>query len=344
MFKHLTWTDRLMIEKGLRHGLTMKEIAKSIHFSERTVYYEVKRGRYDHVVGNTWEIEDRYSPDKAQARYDRNKTAKGRDLKIGNNHKLAQFIEDKIINERYSPAAVAAEIKRRESEFGITIGEKTIYNYIRKGVFLRLVSKHLPNKGKQPKRKYHRVVRAAAAPFGESIDTRPSEVDERGSFGHWEMDTVVGKAGTRPVLLVLSERLTRQEIIIPMPDKQMASTVKALDGLERRYGAKWTSMFRSITVDNGSEFFDVHGIERSVLHPGQRRTHLYFCHPYRASERGTNENTNKLIRRWLPKGTDFRKVTRAHIKKIEAWINNYPREVLGFLTSNERFSECCALI
>ena len=344
MFKHLTWTDRLMIEKGLRHGLSVKEIAKSIHFCERTVYYEVKRGRYEHIVGNTWEIEDRYSPDKAQARYDRNKTAKGRDLKIGNNHKLARFIEEKILTDKWSPAAVAAEIRRRADEFGVTIGEKTIYNYIRKGVFLNLAEKHLPNKGQRTKNTYRRIVRAATAPRGDSIDTRPSEIDSRDSFGHWEMDTVVGKAGTRPVLLVLSERLTRQEIIIPMPDKQMASTVKALDGLERMYGAKWSSMFRSITVDNGSEFFDVHGIERSVLHPEQKRTTLYFCHPYRASERGTNENTNRMIRRWLPKGTDFRKVTRAHIKKIESWINNYPREVLGFLTSNERFSECCALL
>ena len=143
---------------------------------------------------------------------------------------------------------------------------------------------------------------------------------------------------TKEALFVLSERLTRNEIIMKIPDQTSASIVAALNKLERRYGKRFSQIFKSITFDNGSEFADCAGIERSVYGKNRKRTKAYYCHPYSAYERGTNENINKMIRRFLPKGTDFRKVTAAYIRRVETWINNYPREILGFATASDLFA------
>ncbi len=138
-------------------------------------------------------------------------------------------------------------------------------------------------------------------------------------FGHWEMDCIEGKKGTRRTLLVLSERKTRREIVIAMEAQTAKNVVASLDKLERLYGDRFSKVFKSITVDNGSEFADCAGMERSSLGEGTR-TKLYYCHPYSSWERGTNENINRMIRRIYPKGTDFREVTDADIKRAEEWV------------------------
>ena len=129
------------------------------------------------------------------------------------------------------------DIKRRGLKFKVTICVGTIYNYINKGIFLRLTNKHLPVKSTR-KKAYKRVrsIKRARAPSGESIERRPEVINSRSEFGHWEMDTVKGKRETKKVLLVLTERQTRNEVKIPMPSNTKQSVVKALDGLERRYG------------------------------------------------------------------------------------------------------------
>lgn len=342
MHKHLTWTDRLKIEKGLKEGLKPCAIADRLRVHNTIIYRELKRGRYTHLNSDLT-TEERYSPDIAQQRYEANLKAKGGELKIGNDYELADFIEWKIGKENYSPAAVIGEIKRLDLTFKTKISEKTVYNYIDKGIFYGISRENLPNKGKQ-KRKYDKIVRknAAHAPKGESIEERPQEVGDRITFGHWEGDCVCGKKKTKETLLVFSERLTRREIIIKMPDQTAASVVAALDKLERRYGKRFSKIFKSITFDNGSEFADCAGMERSVYGKNRKRTKVYYCHPYSAYERGTNENINKMIRRFLPKGTDFRKVSVAYIKRVEAWINNYPREILGFETSGALFERYIA--
>ena len=153
------------------------------------------------------------------------------------------------------------------------------------------------------------------------------------------MDTVVGRRKSKKTLLVLTERKTRKEIIMRMPDKTAASTVKALDKLERKIGKeKFSHVFKSITVDNGCEFADSNGMERSSL-DGRQRTKIYFCHPYSAYERGSNENQNLLIRRFFPKGTSFDRTPLSYIQRVEDWINNYPREILGYKSANDLFDE-----
>lgn len=341
-FKHLSWNDRLRIEAGLKHGLKVQQIADEIGVHRNTVYNEIKRGRYIHR-NSDWTEEERYSPDIAQAAYQAHLSAKGPGLKIGNDYRLAEHIERRIVDDGYSPAAVLGEIKVKGLRFDTTICEATLYSYIKKGVFLNLESSDLPRGGRK-KRSYKRVRKVAAkASAGDSIEKRPPEIMERATIGNWEMDCVVGKKGTKETLLVLSERKARKEIIVKMKDKTADSVVAALDRLERKYGAMFSKVFQTITVDNGAEFSDCERMERSCRRKG-RRTKIYYCHPYSSYERGTNENINIMIRRWFPKGTDFGKITVKAIQAVEDWLNEYPRGILGFMSANDVFAEGVAAL
>ena len=294
-FSHLKWKDRLKIEKMLKEGKKPKEIADALRVHSTTIYRELKRGA---AIQRTTDLIDRevYCPDVAENKYQANLAAKGPALKLGNDYALAAYIEDKIVNEKYSPEAVLYKIKEEGLTFSVTISKWTLYSYITKGVFLGVTNKNLPKKAKKQNKGY-RKVKAARLPKGDSIEDRAPEVDSREFFGDWEMDTVESCKGDLHRLLVLTERKFRREIIIKMPDGTMASVVKALDRLERKLGSRlFRKIFRTITVDNGSEFQDCAGIERSCL-TKQKRTHVYYCHPYSAFERGSNENANTLIRR-----------------------------------------------
>lgn len=222
----------------------------------------------------------------------------------------------------------------------------TLQQYIAKGLFLNLTQEELPRHGKK-KHKYKKVKKnksASRAPAGESIEQRPEEIDGREEFGHWEGDTVYsgkGKRKTTRALLTLTERKTRKEIIIAIPNRKAETVVKALDALERKLGARrFRAIFKSITFDNGTEFAAAEGLERSCVNKRLPRTKVYFCHPYSSWERGTNENTNGMIRRRFPKGTNFAAVTNAQIAQAENWINNYPRKILGYKSSEIVFREC----
>lgn len=341
-FKHITKSDRIKIEALLKAGHSKEEIAEQLHVHRSSIYREVKRGIY--IARNSdWTEEERYSPDIADDKYRENLKAKGSVLKIGNDIKLANYIEDKIINDDYSPAAVLGEIKAqgRAEEFKVTICVTTLYSYIDKGIFLRLTNKNLPVK-KNEKRTYKKVKKQQArAAAGDSIEKRPEEVDKREEFGHWEMDSVLGKRGTsKNTLLVLTERKTRNEIIFKLPDHTDEAVVAAIDRLENRWGAEmFAQVFKTITVDNGSEFADVKGLQRSALNEGEKRTQVYYCHPYSSWERGTNEVTNKMVRRKVPKGTNFDDKTDKEIEDIEKWINNYPRRIHGYHSAEELFNE-----
>ena len=334
-FSHLTKADRYKIEALLNNGHSAKEIAAEIHVHISTIYREVKRARMVHR-NSDWTEEERYNPDEAHRRYRENLSAKGAPLKIGRDYALAEYLERKVLEEGRSPAAALADIALEGLEFKTTICTSTFYGYITKGVFLMLTNKDLPEKAKR-KRKYRKVKTAKRAPRGKSIEKRPAEVEGREVFGHWEMDTVVGKKRTKARLLVLSERVTRREIIIRIKDGRAETVVAALDRLERLYGAAFYRIFKTITVDNGSEFADADGIERSARRKDAKRTTVYYCHAYSSCERGTNENINRMIRRQFPKGTDFDKVTAAEVKRVETWLNNYPREILGFMSSAQAF-------
>ena len=116
--------------------------------------------------------------------------------------------------------------------------------------------------------------------------------------------------------------------------------MRALDALERKTGAvNFRKIFRSITVDNGPEFSATDDMEHSAINKTIPRTKIYYCHPYSSWERGSNENANIMIRRMHPKGTDFAKVSAAEIAHTEQWINNYPRKILGYMSSEALFRD-----
>jgi len=332
---YMTWEERQKLEvlyNNLR--LPVAVIAKTLGFCRQAIYNELKIGLYLHTTD--FRDEERYSAQKAQEIHKWNQTAKGRPLKIGHDQAFSDFLEKKIHRERFSPAA--ALVEARKAGFKTSICPATLYSYIYKGIFREVTSadlwehRHKANTQRQEQRTPH--------PKLPSISDRPAPVLLRSSYGHWEMDLVVGCKGTSAVLLTLTERMTRREMIIKLRDRKAATIRRAFDRMERRMGKRaFRETFRTITTDNGSEFLQYEELRRSVF--GGERFAVYYCHSYAAWEKGTVENHNRMIRRWFPKGTDFGKVSRAQIAKVERWMNDYPRRVLGWLTPNE--AEACAL-
>ncbi|MDR1299804.1 MAG: IS30 family transposase, partial [Oscillospiraceae bacterium] len=262
-------------------------------------------------------------------------TALGPPLKIGSDHAMAKHIENKILNEKRSPAAILGEIEREHMPFQTRICPATLYSYIRKGVFGGITVKDLAEHGAR-KRTYRKIV-AKSAPRGESIEKRPAEVDDRKTAGHWEMDTVKGKRGTKENLLVLTERKSRGQLVRVMLDGTASSTVGEIDKIERQLGKDlFALVFKSITVDNGSENADYISLERSLY--GGQRTKMYYCHPYSSYERGSNENQNRHIRRRVPKGTPISDYAPEYISGVERWLNANPRKIHGWRTAEQVFN------
>ena len=344
--KNLTYTQRLQLEQCFNAKLTRQQIADRMHIGIATVYREWRRGKYEHtkyigvdcVGASQYKTEIRYSADIAQAKYDMGKTTHGPQLKIGNNFEFVRYVEKRVGKDKLSPCAVCGELKRN-NPFGFTISKTTMYRYIDQGIFMNISMSDLPLARKKKKRSTKREKRP---PKGTSIERRPKEIAARNTFGHWEMDCVIGKKETRSVLLVLTERLTRYEIIFKMPNKQAASVVKCVNKLEYNYGKNFRKVFKSITVDNGTEFSDFKGLEQSIYKG--KRTSVFYCHPYTSCERGSNERINRDIRRLLPKGTNFTPISDEYIQTVATWVNAYPRAIFDYATSAEKFAEQLAAI
>lgn len=206
-YHHLKWEDRLKIEGALKTGGKPAEIAEMLGVCVKTIYNEIKRGLCKQQKEG-YIFQEEYCADVAERKYQEHLRAKGPEIKLGRDHAFANFVERKIIEERYSPGAVLAYIKEAGLEFETHICETTLYSYIYRGdVFLDLTEEHLLYKGERRKA-YEQTERAKEAP-GDTIEDRPPEVRARNTFGHWEMDSVMGPVGTKAALLVLTERLTR---------------------------------------------------------------------------------------------------------------------------------------
>jgi len=335
-YKHLTERNRYKIEILLKEKLKPLEIAQRMKKGIRTIEREIAKGTV-RLLNSDLSYRKEYCADAGQRVYETNSKNKGPGLKIGKDHKLVKYIENKIIKDKYSPDAVIGEIAVKGLIFDTRICTKTLYNYIdRDDVFLRLTNKDLPVKRDKKKGSYRKVKIAHKNLKGTSIEDRDEAIENREEYGNWEMDLVVGNhGGSGAVLLVLSERKCREEIIFKMPDKTQDSVKRALDALEIKHGNKFKEKFKTITVDNGSEFLDFKGIEESIKRPGEKRVTVYYAHPYSSWERGTNENSNKLIRRFIPKGTDIGNISKTKIKYIENWMNNYPRKILGYKSAKD---------
>ena len=204
------------------------------------------------------------------------------------------------------------------------------------GIFSGISNETLWEKRKRKKGKYRQVRRISLTNRkGKSIEQRPKKVNDRLEYGHWEGDCVKSSKGNTTCLLTLTERKSLEEIIIKIDRATQEEIKKAIDALEKKYGAKFKLKFKSITFDNGVEFLNWKSLELSVLHPKKKRTIIYFAHAYSAWERGSNEVQNKMIRRFIPKGTNIHDVDDKEVVQIQDWMNNYPRKRLGYKTANQ---------
>ena len=328
---YMTRDERLQLEALRRARVPVAQIARQLGFSRQTIYNELKRGEVCQIRNRHGIPIDtiEYSADKAQQLHDYNQTAKGRPLKIDHDHAYAEFLESKILHERFSPAAALAAARRLG--FNTRVCTATLYSYIDKGVFLHLTNKALWVKCNKKKRDYDQVQRIAH-PQLPSITQRPEHIQDRLEFGHWEMDLIIGKAETLPVLLTLVERKSRQELIFKLPNRKAATIRGVFDKLEKQM-PDFKTRFKTITTDNGPEFLEYDKLIQSIK--GGKRFDVYYCHSYAAWEKGSNENHNRMIRRWFPKGTDFTRITKKEIAQVQNWMNNYPRKILNWATPAE---------
>jgi len=291
-YRRMTWTDRLIIEKHFNAGASYRTIAQITGFTVGAVFREVQRGLYDHLDGGTYLTVKRYSAQIADDDAQFQATSRCGVVKLGHNYDFAQTVSSRILSGE-SPDAIVGTLK---ASGDWTVSTTTLYRYIDKGYIPNVTNKNLLAKCRR-RRSYHRV-RAARPPRGVSIERRPRIILDRSTFGHWEMDCVIGKStGKGQALLVLTERLTRFEIIFKLSAKTSAIVNKKVESTLSTF-PKGT--FKSITVDNGSEFSAAFQLPIPV----------YYCHPYCSSERGSNENCNRLVRRFFPKGQSMARRTQ----------------------------------
>ena len=205
-----------------------------------------------------------------------------------------------------------------------------LYHWIDSGIMrtknIDLLEK-LSRKITNPSQKARRNKRV----LGTSIEERPPSIGDRGTFGHQEIDTVIGnKTKSEPVLLTLVERQTRFEVNLKIDGKDVESVDKAIANLKQQVGDQFKTIFKSITSDNGSEFTELHEALSDALD-------IYFTHPYASWERGTSENQHKFIRRFIPKGKTMSHLVQKYCLRIQQWMNDYPRKLLSYQTPHEVF-------
>lgn len=337
MGRYYTLNERIKIETLLENKFTPKQIAEQLGRHYTSVYREIKRGTVT-LIDTHLKPYKKYCADVGQQKMVDCGHNKGVDLKIKNDYKTLKTVENYIKVEKYSPYVISRELSTTD---GYTrLSESTIYNYIHNGIFLNVDESDMIYKSHKKKQETEKRIKYNKTQM-KSIEDRPKEIAKRNTFGHWEMDTVYsGKDKSKTALLVLSERMTRQELIYKIKDRTAQSVLEKINEIEKRIGFdKFRNVFKTITCDNGVEFSKHKEIELSSIKTAIR-TQVYFCHPYNSCERGTNENINKMIRKYIKKGEDIGNYTDRQIKHIQDKINNYPRKLFGGLSSNEYIKLC----
>ncbi|MDO6299408.1 IS30 family transposase [Enterococcus gallinarum] len=333
--KHQNFAERLKIEawKSQEEPLSNNEIAKLLGRARQTIHTEIKDGtirqiRHQKQRGKLYEYEHfAYSAQAGQAAYEKARLHSVKQPKWIKAPDFMAYADYMMKVKNYSPDAVVGRAKR-ENRFPHEELPNTssLYHYIDLGLMdtrnidLRLKVRRSPKKARINRNK--RIL-------GELIEKRSDIVDSREEFGHWEIDTVVGlRTGKDHALLTLTERKTRYEMIIKIDGKVADPVNRALKTLQEAAGKDFARLFKTITSDNGAEFSSISELLSEV-------TAVYFTHPYSSWERGTNENHNGIIRRFIPKGTRLAEISHSHIRRVQDWMNNYPRRILGYATPLE---------
>ena len=317
---HLTPVERGQIQALFRQGRTQAEIGREIDRCRSVICREIKRngGR-----------QNGYRAERAQNRYHRvRKDCVPR--KRLDHEPLWRFVIDKITCG-WTPEVVAGRLPRLfPDDLRMRVSHEALYQAIYGDPRLRFLIKSLPQaRPKRRKRGQGKSRRGPSIPNRVGIEERPEVVEERSRYGDWEGDLIVGanQDGFVATLVDRTSRLLRaKKADTKQADGIAQDIIDALQDLP-------ISWVKTITFDNGTEFAR-HEDMAKVL-----PVDIYFAAPYSSYQRGTNENTNGLIRRYLPKGTSFKPLTQHELDQIVEELNNRPRKCLGFRTPNEVFQE-----
>ena len=328
--KHLNSYERGQIALLHSEGMSAYAIGKRLGRAANTIRNELKRGTVSQIKGNKTVMV--YYPDTGQRVYENNRKNCGAKSKLLQCEEFIEYATELFYEKGHSLDSICgAALKHNKFSKSEMVCTKTLYNYVDAGL-LSINNIDLPLKTKRSSKTRRR--RRHKKKLGTSIDERSEKVNNRSDFGHWEIDTVIGKKNKNDsVLLTMTERMTRKEIIRKIPGKTVESVQNAILKLINEAGDYFSKVFKSFTCDNGSEFAEISSIEEII------DTKVYFAHPYSSWERGTNERHNGLIRRFIPKGRRISDFSIEAIAKIQNWCNTLPRKILGYLTPDEAFED-----
>ena len=327
--KHLTYEDYVVIELRLKDGWTPNAIAKKeLHCAANTVRNIIKKGITPLYNGKV----QRFKAKTAWNAYQENRSHSCRTYEALEKRPFLRYVEKHFREDRWSlDACVGRALEEGSFDRSEILCTKTLYHYVDLGL-LNIKSIDLPQKLSR-NTKIHKDKENKRA-LGRSIEERPGEVDTREEFGHWETDLVIGKKSENDeVLLTLLERKTRDFSIIRLPDKSADSVLEAFQKMQTELGDSFSKVFHTITTDNGSEFARLTELETGTS------TKVYFTHPYTSCEKGSIENHNGLLRRFISKGKRISDYSEDDILAVELWANSLPRRILGYKTPDEAFEE-----
>ena len=332
----ITYEERIKIEYMIKKKYTMQEMSEELGRNKSVISREINRHCEMKWNYDTGICKKTYSAAKAQGKYEYSKKQAGRKCKL--NRVLKQFIEDKVLKEKWSPEEVAGYIKVNNIKFEIQPSFQLIYYWIEKKK-LNIKPTDLVHQVKLEKKKEEEKIEKLPKHEEKSIHNRPKEIDENKEFGHWELDCVEGAKDSKKTYMTILERLTKKYIVIEMEAHTNECIKKAIDSLEEKYGEYFSKIFKSMTTDNGHEFLNYDKIEISKYDENRRRTVVYYTDPYSSWQKGMNENCNGILRRFIPKGIDLNKISKERLEEVIKIINGKPRKILGFISAEKRFKE-----
>lgn len=329
-YKHLSIEEREKIQEYIWQKKSIRSIAKILGRSTSSITREIKKNRASNNM---------YAPRLANERALKKRQYRGRTLRLKSIF-IRRYVIDRL-KEGYSPEQIAGRLKIEYPNESISY--EAIYQYIysqayRQGWGQMKRSYHdlrpyLKRRHKRRTAKGMRRCQRIFKPKGISIEERPKEIEKRKTLGHWEGDSVVSRK-SKFGLNTLVERKTGLVFITRIKN---GTAIETSNAVVKRLREIPEDFRRTLTLDNGVENFGYKEIEDKL------QVSCYFAHPYSSWERGTNENTNGLIRHYFPKGTDFALIGEEAIQAVEWALNNRPRKRLGWRTPLEVFNQSVAL-
>ena len=333
--------NRYISSKDKKIGITefKRKLAEMIGTTLSNIYEIIKDGL---IIVKDYELNDRIEFN-ANTAYEKRtkKSIESNSSKRVSSKDFVQLVVNELRSE-YNINSVDEIIndfklnRQVEIEGMTTICTATFYNYVEQNKIEGFSKEELPMKTKRKSKNEHKE--GKTEPKGTSIEERPFKPDDRSEFGHWEGDTIVGGRNIKNsgAVFTLVERKTRFQLTIKMKDRKANTVYKAIKLLKKRYPKlndyKLSDIFKSITFDNGVEFSKWEDIEKYL------KTKTYFAHPYASCERGSNENGNKLLRIFLPKGCNINEYEEDYVMRANELINTKTRKILGYKSSLELFT------